>query len=616
MMKEILQKPVSLRFRLLAAFLAVCLLFYALPGLTLNVQAAQSGTSLSFAEHGLKAYRDGWIYILGNKGQLVNGHRSSDCAGLLYAYFTDNHMATPMGGATSQVEHDCVFSGDLDEGLPRIHGLALTMPDYNDPGTGIYGHIGIYVGNNRAADNSDSTYNMRYETVVGNDRNWNAWHVFDNGLKYPKDGWYSMDGAMYHYTNCQYDVNTRIDGYEIGEDGIARDAAGKAIPVDDTMKNDGYISASQVGEVLRRQGYDGKDNTADLVGMGSDEPDPNYNGRITGNGVNLREKPTTLSSPIVTTLLRGTKINILEEVKGELIKNGSASSDLWYRVKTSSGKEGYVCSLFAKRTSTGTTTELVAPAITAQGGYVTLYTPTQNGEIYFTVDGTLPDENSTPYTGPNFQVGCTYKAVTVRNGEKSGVTTASVLSDSSIFTDFTSSAWYFDAVDEAVKLGLFEGTGQSTFSPKKTMNRAMLATTLYRLDGSPQITLSPEDPAFADVKKGSWYEKAVYWAKSLEITAGTGKDTFSPNAPVTREQFVTMLWRYAGSPASTASLSAFADYGRISPFAKEAMSWAVHSGIIEGKEGKRLDPKGVADRAQGAKILVEYFRHTSVNFTL
>ncbi len=604
MMKDTLQKPILLRFRLLAAFLSMCLLFYALPELTLNVEAAQSGTSLSFAEHGLKAYRDGWIYILGNKGQVVNGHRSSDCAGLLYAYFTDNHMATPMGGATSQVEHDCVFSGDLEEGLPRIHGLALTMPDYYDPGTGIYGHIGIYVGNNRATDNSDTAHNMRYETVVGNDRNWNAWHVFDNGLKYPKNGWYSMDGAMYHYTDCQYDVNTRVDGYEIGEDGIARDMAGKPIPVDDAMKNDGYVSAAQVGEILRRQGYDGKDNTAELVGMGSDEPDPDYNGRITGNGVNLREKPTTVSSPIVTTLLRGTKINILEEVKGELIKSGSASSDLWYKVKTFSGKEGFVCSLYAERT--GFSDELVAPTITAKDGYVTLSTPTQSGEIYFTVDNTLPDENSIPYTGPNYLVGCTYKAVTVRNGEKSSVTTASVLSDGSIFTDFTSSAWYFDAVDEAVKLGLFEGTGQAAFSPKKTMSRAMLVTTLYRLDGAPQIASAEEGPAFSDVKPGSWYADAVYWAKSLEITDGTGKDAFSPSSPVTREQFVTMLWRYAGSPASEASLSGFADSGRVSSFAKKAMCWAVENKIIEGKEGKRLDPKGAADRAQGAKILVAY----------
>ena len=73
----------------------------------------------------------------------------SDCAGLIYAYFKDiGAEAGCYGGASSQVKYNCVFSGDVDElyGIPRIHGLVITMPDYNDPSTGIYSHIGIYVG--------------------------------------------------------------------------------------------------------------------------------------------------------------------------------------------------------------------------------------------------------------------------------------------------------------------------------------------------------------------------------------------------------------------------------------------------------------------------------------
>ena len=119
-----------------------------------------------------------------------------------------------------------MFSGDLDElyGIPRIHGLVVTVPNYNGDTT--YSHIGIYLGNNMAADNSDYGTNMRYGPVVDGGRGWTAWHVFDNGLVYPSNGWYEFDGALYHYSNCQYDVDTVVDGITIGSDGIALAADG------------------------------------------------------------------------------------------------------------------------------------------------------------------------------------------------------------------------------------------------------------------------------------------------------------------------------------------------------------------------------------------------------
>lgn len=596
-------KHLKKSLRLFSVLLAVCVLAYAVPHLTLNVLAAEAGTSLHFAEHGLNAYRDGWLYIGGNKGQVVDGRRSSDCAGLLYAYFSDNKMATPMGGATSQVTYNCAFSGDLYEGLPRIHGLAVTAPDYRDPYTGIYGHIGIYTGNGMAADNSSYGVNMRYEPIASNS-SWNAWHVFDNGLKYPKSGWYAMDGAMYHYTDYQYDINTEVDGFSIGEDGIARDGEGTPIPVTEDLGNDGYVSASEVAAHLRTLGYDGKDDTAELVGMGTGEEDGKYNGKVTGNGVNLRSQPNTDSS-VVTVLSRGTRLNILATVEGQAIPYQGKTSNKWYQVEDFRGRQGYLSIWYAE--FTGGSSELLAPTITCEDGYVTLSTATEGADLFYTIDGEEPTAESTPYTGVIYQVGCTYRAIAVKDGKTSPVTTATVLSNNEIFTDFTSGAWYFDTVNQAVSSGLFTGTGTGIFSPTKEMSRAMVVTILYRMAGEPDVSGYIADTRlFSDVNTSSWYSNAVYWAKQQGITSGTTSTTFSPSKAIRREELITMLWKYAGSPSSGSSLSGFVDENQVSSFAKDAVGWAVGRGIVSGKDGGKLDPRGIANRAQGAQILMKY----------
>ena len=163
--------------RVLTFFVTLAVLLASIAGLGQSARAAGTPTSIGLAEHGLMAYRDNWQYVYGGKGGDTDGDglRESDCAGLIYAYFKDiGAEAGCYGGASSQVKYNCVFSGDVDElyGIPRIHGLVITMPDYNDPSTGIYSHIGIYVGNNMATDNSDFNTNMVYDQVVGSGRDW------------------------------------------------------------------------------------------------------------------------------------------------------------------------------------------------------------------------------------------------------------------------------------------------------------------------------------------------------------------------------------------------------------------------------------------------------------
>lgn len=592
------------RLLCLLTAITVCAAALALPAL--SASAAEGPTSLGLAAHGIKAHRDGWRYQSGAKGGTVtldNGKttRASDCAGLIYAYFSDmKALGSCAGGATSQVERNCVFSNNLSEGLPNIHGLVLTMPDYRDPGTGIYGHIGIYIGGNEAADNSDYTYNMRREIVIGNDRNWNAWHVFDNGMKYPVNGWYVLDGKMVHYTNYEYDADTTIDGYAIDIDGYARESDGGPFSkVDESILSSEYASASQVAAYLRTK-YSGKDSTYELI-YGSEDP-VGWNGRVTGSGVNLRREPNTQSA-VVTTLSRNAGIDIDGDVPGEVITADGISTNIWYHVSTAGGYSGYICSLYAERVSS----ELTDPVITVVNGYVNINAGASDADIYYTIDGTEPDGSSTPYTGPLYLLGHTYKAIAIRDGKRTAVTTATVLSNGSIFTDFTEDAWYFSAVDQAVAAAIFEGSGGGKFNPAKQITRAQFVTALANLD---RVDLSLYgDNKFSDGTQGltKKMSQAIAWAASLNLVGGFPDGTFRPNAPITREQMCQIMAKYAGLTRSSES-SLFADDQRISSWAKDAVYACRENGLISGVGQNRFDPKGTATRAQACVITVNLYK--------
>ena len=386
--------------RPLCVLLALVVLATVFTTLRLPAQAAGAPTSLGLAEHGLMAYRDNWQYVYGGKGADTDGDglRESDCAGLIYAYFSDQGaLGNCQGGVSSQVRANCVFSGDLDElyGIPRIHGLVVTVPNYNGDTT--YSHIGIYLGNNMAADNSDYGTNMRYGPVVDGGRGWTAWHVFDNGLVYPSNGWYEFDGALYHYSNCQYDVDTVVDGITIGSDGIALAADGSQLvpgAEGSPALSSEYVSATTVADALRSLGYDGEDNTQDIIDGGDDVPsDSEFNGLVTGNGVRLRSEPTT-SSDTVATLYRDTQVKVMETVTGQEITAEGIISDQWDHGETASGSIGYVSSIYVKMES-----PLAAPTFSVEDGRLLISAP-ENCDIRYTTDGTHPTADSSLYTGP------------------------------------------------------------------------------------------------------------------------------------------------------------------------------------------------------------------------
>ncbi|MGI6031634.1 MAG: S-layer homology domain-containing protein [Eubacteriales bacterium] len=180
------------------------------------------------------------------------------------------------------------------------------------------------------------------------------------------------------------------------------------------------------------------------------------------------------------------------------------------------------------------------------------------------------------------------------------------------FTDTDENAWYADAVRYVYQKGLMSGTSATTFAPESTTSRAMIAAILWRAAGSPVVDYAMD---FADVEQGQWYSEAVRWAASEGIVSGYGDGTFGTDDPITREQFVTMLWRFARQQGQDVSIGedtnilSYTDAGDLSEYAIPAMQWACGAGIISGTgDGSTLSPGGKATRAQAAMMLMRFLQ--------
>ena len=178
------------------------------------------------------------------------------------------------------------------------------------------------------------------------------------------------------------------------------------------------------------------------------------------------------------------------------------------------------------------------------------------------------------------------------------------------FVDVPRDSWYYDGVAYAYEKGLMNGTGATTFSPDMTTSRAMIATILWRLEGSPVVNYAMR---FDDVDAGSWYGEAVRWAASEGIVTGYGSNSFGPDDPITREQMATMLYRYAQykkydvSVGENTNILSYADSDQLGEWAVPAMQWACGAGLINGTgDGSTLSPQGQATRAQAAVMLMRF----------
>lgn len=168
------------------------------------------------------------------------------------------------------------------------------------------------------------------------------------------------------------------------------------------------------------------------------------------------------------------------------------------------------------------------------------------------------------------------------------------------YQDLEPKAWYHAAVDAAIQRGLLAGFEDGTFRPGGLLTRGQLAQILYNQAGRPPMD---GGGSFSDVPSGVWYASAVRWMAAQGIAGGYGDGRFGPDDSITREQLAVMLWRYFGSPAATAQTLQFSDAAQASGWAVDALLWASEKGVLKGKGGNVLDPKGLTTRAEAAQML-------------
>ena len=175
------------------------------------------------------------------------------------------------------------------------------------------------------------------------------------------------------------------------------------------------------------------------------------------------------------------------------------------------------------------------------------------------------------------------------------------------FSDVEDGRWSAASIEYAVKNGYMNGVGGGRFDPEGSLTRAMVATVLWRREGSP----APTAPSgFSDVPDGEWYTDAIAWAKETGVVKGLTETTFGPDEFITREQLATMLFRFSSTaPVSVperADLDPFADDEIVSDWAEEPVEWAVEAGLLKGTDGNRLAPDGFATREQFAAVIERY----------
>ena len=225
---------------------------------------------------------------------------------------------------------------------------------------------------------------------------------------------------------------------------------------------------------------------------------------------------------------------------------------------------------------------------------LTKYVPTRHG---YTFIGWYSDHNLTNQVS-EFSL---TKNMTVYAGWRADENPDIVVNP---FTDVSEKDWFYNDAMFVYKNGLMLGTSKTLFGPHGTVTRGMMATILWRMEGS----LAPKgENSFTDVEAGRWYADAITWTAENGIFAGYSKDKFGPDDPITREQLTAIFYRYADYKGYkltvTGNLDKFEDADKITDYAKTVMQWAVGNGLIKGKSETLLDPQGTATRAEIAAML-------------
>ena len=173
------------------------------------------------------------------------------------------------------------------------------------------------------------------------------------------------------------------------------------------------------------------------------------------------------------------------------------------------------------------------------------------------------------------------------------------------FTDVAEDGWYHEAVDYMIQNGYMNGVSDKLFDVHGSVTRAQVVTILYRMEGEPSVD-GLNNP-FTDVNVDAWYTNAVVWAADNGIVKGVSETEFDPNTEITREQIVTILYRYDGEQEVTEDkLDGFTDAASVRDYAVDAMNWAIANEIVNGVTETTLAPANTATRAQICTIMMRY----------
>lgn len=175
-----------------------------------------------------------------------------------------------------------------------------------------------------------------------------------------------------------------------------------------------------------------------------------------------------------------------------------------------------------------------------------------------------------------------------------------------VFTDVVEGKWYYDAVMTAYEKELMNGVTANTFEPLTAMNRAMLVTMLYRLEGSPAVEGNVSE-TFTDCKDTAYYANAVLWAFQNEIVTGRGETTFAPLSNLTRQEMAVILYnymKYKGADEVTEPELSYSDADKVASWATAAVAYCTQTELMNGVTAETFDPAGSANRAMGATVLV------------
>ncbi len=411
---------------------------------------------------------------------------------------------------------------------------------------------GLYFGKNPAGGNGP--YNENPVSVTAN--NLTVQNCYIKGAYFEK----LTDST---FTSCKF-VNNGTDETKV-ESGFRTWMCG----VDINLKNGSYKNISFVGCTFTNNGANS--GTALLIKA---RDDGNYGKTTSLDGATV--------SGCTFTNNHGTTPVVIGE-PGKVNKtpvNVSIQSDVKYTNNVAAASNFTVT--FNSNGGTEYATQLVEA-----GSEITLPTPSKSGYIFL---GWRCGENT-------YNAGATVKvtadmAFSAVWGNLPDVK-PDTKPDQPVVTEFpfydvAASAWYYDAVKYVYDKGLMDGVDTHEFAPNATLTRAMVWTILARAEG-------------VDTTGGSsWYAKAQEWVVAKGVSDGE-----NPNAAITRQELVTMLYRLAGSPTVTGSLTA-PDASGVSSWAKDAMLWAMNLGLVEGDENGAVTPTATATRAQAAALIMRY----------